>query len=166
MNTLAAQPPAAVDANEVAAFLFHEAELLDQDRFEEWMALFTPDGYYWAPVKPDQDDFLAHVSLFYDDRPMMQARILRLRHPRNQSTLVPPRCCRLVGNVRVVEAAPERCRTTSKLVMVESRRNAKRTFGAMVEHELKVIDGQFRIAWKKVVLVDCDQPFEELVVPF
>lgn len=161
-----AAPAAALDLASVSSFLFHEAELLDQNRFEDWMALFTADGYYWAPVKPDQDDFLGHVSLFYDDKPMMQARILRLRHPMNQTALAPVRCCRLIGNIRLTEIGHQRCRAASKLVMVESRRDGKRTYGASVEHELKIVDGQFKIFWKRVVLVDCDQPYEELVVPF
>src|SRR5689334_16482491 len=101
LATRSQAPAPALDLQTVSAFLFHEAGLLDDNRFEDWMALFLPDGYYWAPVKPDQEDFLNHVSLFYDDRPMMQARILRLRHPNNQSLLNPPRCCRLVGNIRL-----------------------------------------------------------------
>ena len=43
----------------IELFLLHEARLLDQRRFEEWMELFTEDGYYWAPARPDQPAPLA-----------------------------------------------------------------------------------------------------------
>ena len=34
-------------------FLLHEARLLDEGRFDEWLALFTPDAWYWVPAEPD-----------------------------------------------------------------------------------------------------------------
>jgi benzoate/toluate 1,2-dioxygenase beta subunit len=170
MDSIATVPldSADVDLRTIEVFLQDEANLLDQGRFEDWMALFTPDGYYWVPVVPDQQSFLDHVSLFYDDRPMMEARILRLRHPRNQANIPPGRALRMVGHVRLDQgnSAPGQWRVRSKLVMVEARRGEKRIFAGDVEHDLRLIDGALRIGWKKVVLVDCDQPFEELMVPF
>jgi hypothetical protein len=35
----------------VERFLFHEANLLDESRFEEWLGLFEPDAYYWMPIE-------------------------------------------------------------------------------------------------------------------
>ena len=170
MDSIAASPlsGADVDIRTLEAFLQHEADLLDRSRFEDWMALFTPDGYYWVPVTPDQQSFLDHVSLFYDDRPMMEARILRLRHPRNLANIPAGRALRMVGHVRLDQSnsAPGHWRVQSKLMMVEARRGEKRVFAGDVEHELRLVDGALRIGWKKVVLVDCDQPFEELMVPF
>ena len=36
---------------EIEAFLYHEAELLDERRYEEWLALFTDDVHYWMPMR-------------------------------------------------------------------------------------------------------------------
>jgi hypothetical protein len=47
-------------------FLSHEAELLDQRRFEDWLKLFTEDGIYWIPVE-DGTDPLLEPSILYDD---------------------------------------------------------------------------------------------------
>ena len=33
-------------------FLVFEASLLDEGRFNEWLALFTPDAWYWVPSQP------------------------------------------------------------------------------------------------------------------
>ena len=38
-------------AREIEQFLYAEAELLDQRRFNEWLDLFTEDARYWMPIK-------------------------------------------------------------------------------------------------------------------
>ncbi len=53
--------------HQVSQFLFHEARLLDERRWDEWADLFTPDGVYWAPAAHDQPDAEFHVSLIHDD---------------------------------------------------------------------------------------------------
>ena len=30
----------------------HEARLLDEARFDDWLALFTADAWYWVPSEP------------------------------------------------------------------------------------------------------------------
>ena len=37
---------------ECEQFLVHEARLLDEGRFDEWLSLFTPDAWYWVPAQP------------------------------------------------------------------------------------------------------------------
>ena len=83
-----------VDARAIEAFLIHEARLLDERRFEEWMDLFSADGYYWAPARPDQADPWGEVSLIFDDREIMKNRIQRLRHPKVYAQLPHSRAVR------------------------------------------------------------------------
>ena len=33
-------------------FLLHEARLLDDGKFDDWLALFTPEAWYWVPSEP------------------------------------------------------------------------------------------------------------------
>jgi 3-phenylpropionate/cinnamic acid dioxygenase small subunit len=40
--------------SELEQFLIHEARLLDERRFREWMELFADDGTYWVPAVPEQ----------------------------------------------------------------------------------------------------------------
>ena len=35
----------------VANFLYHEAEVLDERRYEEWLDLLTDDVRYWMPIR-------------------------------------------------------------------------------------------------------------------
>ena len=37
-------------------FVLDEAAMLDDLRFEDWLALFTEDGHYWMPLAHGQTD--------------------------------------------------------------------------------------------------------------
>ena len=54
MNVL---PEAAVSRAEIEDFLFHEADLLDNWRLDEWLSLMTEDAAYFVPPndRPDAD---------------------------------------------------------------------------------------------------------------
>ena len=40
--------------HEIQKWLYHEARLLDEERFEEWLALLTPDIHYWLPLRENR----------------------------------------------------------------------------------------------------------------
>ena len=74
-------PRAPCRAAECEDFLVHEARLLDEARFDEWLALFTPKAHYWVPSEPNQQSPLDTVSLMYDDRRLLETRVRRLGEP-------------------------------------------------------------------------------------
>lgn len=154
---------------EIEEFLYHEASLLDRRRFEDWMALFAEDGVYWAPARPDQESAIEEASIFYEDRRMLEARVRRLAHPRVWSQIPPSRSRHLLGNV-VLERIDEESKllhVRSSLVMFEYRDDERRAFAADCRHRLRRAgDGSFRIALKRVELVDCDAAHGYLSVPF
>ena len=47
MNTL---------AERLIGFVLDEAQLLDEERFAEWLDLFTDDARYWIPIAPGQTE--------------------------------------------------------------------------------------------------------------
>jgi benzoate/toluate 1,2-dioxygenase beta subunit len=146
-------------------FLLQEARLLDDARFDEWLALFTSDAWYWVPVEPDQNNPFDTVSLIYDDRRLLETRVRRLASPRIYSQEPRSRTSRIVANVTVEESDASGCTLRSKFLVLEYRREGQRTFGGTVFHHLVLLDGQFRIAWKRVNLVNCDAPIDGIVVP-
>ena len=156
----------------VEQFLGHEARLLDERRFEEWMALFTDDGHYWAPARPDQPDPWSEVSLIFDDREIMQNRIRRLRHPRVYAQLPASRAVRQVSNVFVEreDGASGELHVRSVFFMFEHRPTLPepltRTFAGHYFHRLRREGGSFRIVEKKAVLANCDQAFDPLFLYF
>jgi 3-phenylpropionate/cinnamic acid dioxygenase small subunit len=157
-----------IEQRRIEAFLIYEAELLDNRRFEEWEQLFDEDGYYWVPTRPDQENPYDELSIFFDDRQLMRTRIARLRHPRMHVEDPPTRAVRLVGSIRVEPEAPSGAdvAVASKLFMATYRLGEQVVYAAHCRHALRVRDAGFKIAWKKVTLVNCDAAFDPLTVPF
>ena len=156
-----------IDRAPFEQFLIHEARLLDERRFRDWMGLFAEDGTYWVPAVPDQASPFDQASLFYDDRDLMRTRVERLEHPRIHVQTPPSRTAHLVGNV-VVEAADDakgEYLVGSTVIMVESRDEAQRVFAGRQRHRLRRDGASFLIVQKRVDLINCDAAFEAMAVP-
>jgi benzoate/toluate 1,2-dioxygenase beta subunit len=153
---------------EIEQFLFHEARLLDTHRFDGWLALFTDDCRYWVPLEANQPDGIDTCSIIHDDRTLLEARIRQYRHPRAHSRLPLARTVHQVGNVTIVEDRPDRGEAVvaSTLVLVEFRNERQRTFGALVEHCLRRVGGEWRIAAKRVDLVNSEGELDGLAILF
>ncbi len=157
---------AALSRAEAEDFLIHEARLLDDARFDEWLALFTPTAHYWVPSEPNQKSPLDTVSLMYDDRRLLETRVRRLSSPRIYSQEPKSRTSRIVTNVTVEAASGNEVKVRSKFVLVEYRREEQRLFAGTYFHDLVVTGGDVRIAFKRIDLVNADAPMDGLVVPF
>ena len=155
---------------ECEQFLIHEARLLDEARFDEWLGLFTPDAWYWVPCEPNQKSPRDTVSLIYDDRRLLETRVRRLASPRIYSQEPRSRTSRIIANVTMENIAADGtvCTVRSKFQLLEYRREAQRIFGGTSLHRLvrAEVENGIQIAWKRVDLVNCDAPHEGLVVPF
>jgi len=147
-------------------FLIHEARLLDEAHFDDWLALFTPEARYWVPSEPNQKSPLDTVSLMYDDRRLLETRVRRLSSPKIYSQEPRSRTSRIVTNATIESTDNGVTKVRSKFVMVEYRREEQRLFAGTYLHDLVVIDSAIRIAFKKIDLVNCDAPMDGLVVPF
>jgi 3-phenylpropionate/cinnamic acid dioxygenase small subunit len=155
-----------LDLERCEQFLLHEARLLDDGKFDDWLALFTPEAWYWVPSEPDQADPVETVSLIYDDRRLLETRVRRLASPRMYSQEPRSRTSRIIGNVTIEESGKSACTVRSKFVMIEYRREQQRLFGGTALHRLVQADGRIMIAWKRVDLVNCDAPLDGITIPF
>lgn len=146
----------------VEVFLFHEARLLDEGRFEEWLALYTDETSYWIPYRRGAVDPSQEVSIVYDNRTHLTERVFRItggtsfsQNPRSQTA-------HIVSNVMVTPLESGRLSVASMQLVVEYRRSLQSTFAADCRHELEVVDGDFKIASKRIDLVNADQPISDL----
>jgi 3-phenylpropionate/cinnamic acid dioxygenase small subunit len=160
----------AADGNSRARFeefIIHEARLLDERRFRDWMGLFADDGTYWVPAVQGQKSPFDEASLFYDDRDLMKTRVDRLEHPRIHVQTPPSRTVHLVGNVVIEETdqAKSEFSIGSTFIMVEYRDDAQRIFAGRQSHRLRRHGDTFRIVQKRVDLINCDSAFEAMAVP-
>src|SRR5258706_6228215 len=117
-------------------FLFHEARLLDTQRYEEWLQLFTEDATYWVPLEQGQKDPYQTSSIIHDDRTLLELRVKQIRHPRAHARLPLARTVHQIGNVSVLSDGEE-VRVASTLTVVEFRNEKQRVYGALVEHWLR-----------------------------
>jgi 3-phenylpropionate/cinnamic acid dioxygenase small subunit len=159
---------ALADLREIEEFLVHEVKLLDDREFEAWRDLFTEDGHYWVPLRSGQKSPDGEASLFYDDRKIMATRFERLRHPNIHSQNPPHRTCHIVGNVTIesIDDAKGEYVVASNMIMTDYRQRVSRTFSGRVHHHLRRDGDTFKIVIKKVDLINCDDVFEVIAVPF
>lgn len=165
-----------LEVRAVEEFLIAEARLIDDDRLEVWAELFTSDAVYWVPSFRNQQSPVDTVSIFYDDRELMDVRIRKLRHPENYAQHPKSRTQHLIGNV-TIEAEPHDpvwwgesgsgdIHVRSALVMVEYRDEEQRVFAADVRHRLRQTADGFAIAWKRVDLANSEMTLPYMSIPF
>jgi 3-phenylpropionate/cinnamic acid dioxygenase small subunit len=161
-----------ISRHTVEDFLVHEAELLDEGRFEEWHALFTAEGTYVIPLS-DEGDPSRYASLVYDDPLRLEERVYHLSQVPFPSQSPRSRTLHLVSNVRVrsAESAGSRFAALSNQVICEMRLGdfrqvglgEQRVFAAEVRHELEVHgESEFRIASKTIRLLNRGAPMSNL----
>jgi benzoate/toluate 1,2-dioxygenase beta subunit len=157
---------------DIATFLFHEAQLLDEGQYNDWLALYTDTAWYWVPIQPKQENPFDTVSIIYDDRKLMETRVRRLCNENIHAQSPPSRSSRIIGNI--VELAPDNSisapvcdiRISSRFQMVEYRNQEQRLFAGAQFHGLVRDGDSYKIAWKRIDLVNCDAMMEGITVPF
>ena len=147
----------------VEQFLYHEARLLDTGRLEEWLALFTEDATYWVPLERDQKDPYETSSIIHDDRTLLELRVKQARHPRAHARLPLARTVHHVGNIQVEETNKE-ITVNSTLQLVEFRNDKQRLWAGLVEHRLQRNADTFRIARKRIDLVNSAGELEGIAI--
>lgn len=153
-ETTATEP----ELRQLEQYLYREARLIDEKRWEEWEALFTEDGEYWVPATRGQPDPYHHVSLVYEQSLLRSIRLKRYRHPNAMSLQPEPWSVHLISNV-MLDSLDEKTGdivVNSRFIMLEYRRDEQRTYGGAVTHTLVPADGGWKIRRKKVELVNCD----------
>jgi ethylbenzene dioxygenase subunit beta len=151
----------------VAQFLYLEARLLDERRFDEWLALWTTDGMYWIPREHGQQSPYDHISLAWEDAMLREVRVGRLRHPRNWSQVPPTRTARLLGNVMVDgETVTGELVVRAGFQLSEWRSNdvQQQLAGACTYKLRHAGGGSFQLHLKRVDLVNCDARLPNLEV--
>ena len=144
--------------DELIEFIYDEAALLDGQRHDEWLDLFTDDACYWMPLVPDQQDPRLHASLLYEDKLLLKVRIERLHGRRTFSQQPRSRCHHLLQRPRVLERDDEQGRYVVRTAWhyVELRQDVQTLFAGWSRHELVRDGGRLRIRLKRVELLNCD----------
>ena len=145
----------------VEEFLFHEAKLIDEHLYDEWLALWTEDGLYWVPCNTDDADPARQAMIIYDNRARLGERIYRLMSGAAWAQQPRSRTRRLISNVEV-RLNEGGYVVESNCIIAELRRSKQDIFAARMLHTLRPAGESFRIALKKVLLLNNDEPIDNL----
>ena len=139
-------------------FVYTEASLLDEQRFDEWLELFSEDARYWMPLSPGQKEGDLHASLMDEDKLLLRVRIERLKGRRTYSQQPASRSHHLLQQPVLQRRDDDQgiylLRTAFHYV--ETRQDEQQLFAGWVSHELRHDAAGLRIRLKRVDLVNCD----------
>jgi 3-phenylpropionate/cinnamic acid dioxygenase small subunit len=140
---------------DITRFIYQEARLLDEKRWDAWYELFTEDGHYWVPLTRDQPDAEFHTSLAYEDILLLRLRIERLR--RRPPSQHPESWCQHVLQAPEIEVSDgDNWQTRTAFHYAEARGDAMQVLTGVAWHHLVMVDGAVRIRLKRVDLLNCD----------
>ena len=148
----------AATRDEFRRLLEREARLLDQLRYDDWLALYAPECIYWVPSTPGAGDPRREISVMFDDRRRLEDRIYRFRTGYAWSQAPASRTVRLVTNVEVFAAARDDSRMVrSNFLISEFWGDETRVLTGWAGHRLVRDGAEWKIQAKQVNLIDCDQ---------
>ena len=157
----------AATRREIEDFLFYEARLADESRYEEWETLVTDDMHYWVPAAGADYDPASRLSYVNDNRSRLATRIRQLKTGLRHAQTPPSAMRRLVSNVEILSADDEsgEYQVGSNFVLYELAHQATgdiRIWAGRTIHRLRRVDGRLRIAAKRVDLVNASGPLPNL----
>ena len=160
---MTATPPVDVDLlRSVEQFLFLEARLADEGDYDGWEALWTDDGVYWVPANGDDIDPTSQMSILFDNRSRIALRVRQLKHDKRHAQNPRSRLRRILGNIEVLDRDDGDVVVGANFFVYESRQRGTAIWGGRTEYRLRLVDGSWRMARKKVMLVDNDRPLATL----
>lgn len=92
--------------------------LIDENRLEEWVELFTPDCDYRVVTRENEEQNLPNIMMWCDNRAMLRDRVESYRHVNeynlhwDRHVIGPPRVSMLANGSVSVQASYNLCQTT------------------------------------------------------
>ena len=153
--------------DQIEEFLYKEAELLDERCFEEWLELLTEDVRYWVPMRRnvkfgDLDREYTRegrdINWFDEGKDTLTRRVKQILTGVHWAEEPLSRICHLVSNIQLLQATPSMSDPAEVKVkcrfMVYRNRVETETDILVGKREdlLRKVDGQWKIAQRKVIL--------------
>lgn len=143
--------------HDVEQFLFREARLADEHRYEEWEALWTDDAIYWAPANGDDIDPENQMSIIYDNRSRIGLRVRQLLSGKRYTQEPRSNLRRIVGNIEILGREGDDIQVGANSIVFESTQRGEIIWGSRNEYTLRRTGDGFRLARKKVSLANNDR---------
>ena len=159
---------------EIEQFLYREARLLDDRKFHEWLELLTDDIRYWMPVRTNRYPVTSkaisildgsryeegelskegELAIMDEDKDSLTRRVARLDTGMAWAEDPPSRTRHFVSNVEVEPGATAaELKVYSNFIMYRTRAETEQDFYVGCRQDvLRNVDGQWKVAYRKIVL--------------
>ena len=136
-----------------------EGWLLDQRKWDEWLALYLENAEYWLPCWKDEymltDDPQKEISLiYYASRAGLEDRVFRIRTKRSLASTPLPRTCHIVQVASVALMENGDICVESNWVTYSYKQEQTQNFFGQQQHILRMSNGALRIAKRKIVVAN------------
>lgn len=154
-------------AQEIAEFLYREAELLDERRYQDWLGLLADDVRYWMPMRRNvkfgetEREFtrsVTDINWFDEGKETLARRVKQIETGIHWAEEPVSRISHLVSNVQILEASPSAADARETLVkcrflIYRNRVETETDILVGKREDLLRRDGQdWRIARRKIIL--------------
>ncbi|MBB5215337.1 aromatic-ring-hydroxylating dioxygenase subunit beta [Parapusillimonas granuli] len=137
-----------------------EARLLDEKRWDDWLALYADTAVLWMPtwrnereLTEDPDTELSFIYL--EGKPALKERISRITSGLSVSSMPDPRTCHMVAGLRA-QAADGVVQVESSWTshIYDHKRKSHLTYFGHYGHTLQATADGLRILHKRIVLMN------------
>jgi len=152
---------------ELENFLYAEADLLDNRRYEEWLDLLTEDLRYWMPLRrnykfgqewQENSRELEDLAWFDENKTTLILRVKQIMTGIHWAEEPPSRISHFVTNIRVIEANPSlaepfEVKLSSRFLIYRNRlQDETDILAGKREDVLRNENGQWKIARRNIFL--------------
>lgn len=147
--------------SEILQFLYHEAELLDERRFSEWLGLLEEDVNYRMPLplnKARSFDYSQETEIFAENIQSLRVRVDKLSTDFAWADSPPSRTRHMVTNLRVnATDRPDEAEAYTFFLVYRNRLSEPTPdlFSGERQDLLRKVNGSWRLARRTILL---DQP--------
>ncbi len=144
----------------VRDLIFLEADLLDHQKWDEWLDLYTDDCIYWVPSWLTEDELGSdpevQVNMIYIvGKPGLAARLERISSGQAYAEMPLSQTSHLIGTVRLLDHDKNILQASAKwMTLSVDARIGKVVRGGWYEYELQRDTRGLKISRKKVVLLE------------
>lgn len=151
----------AMTRSEAEEFLYREALYLDRGDWDAWLDLYLPEAIFWMPawcdeITPTSDPNSQLSLIHYRGRRNLEDRVWRVRSGLSIASTPLPRRVHSVTNVLLESVSETDVHIASSFTVhrYDARSDRSHVFFGRYEHRLVRADGAWRIAAKKILLLN------------
>ena len=144
----------------VRNLIFLEADLLDRQKWDDWLDLYMDDCIYWVPSWLTEDELGSdpemQVNMIYIvGKPGLAARLERISSGQAYAEMPLSQTSHLIGTVRLLDHDKNFLQASAKwMTLSVDARIGKVVRGGWYEYELQRDTRGLKISRKKVVLLE------------